>query len=50
SPGGWNIIGKTPLDLYNVDRQEPFLLVLGYKVQFYEITKQQFWEMKSKGV
>lgn len=50
SPGGWNIIGKTPLDLFNVDRQEPFLLALGDEVQFYEITKQQFWEMKSKGV
>ncbi|MGY4795060.1 5-oxoprolinase subunit PxpB [Lysinibacillus fusiformis] len=50
SPGGWNIIGKTPLDLFDVHGKEPFLFALGDEVQFYEITKQQFWEMKSKGV
>lgn len=50
SPGGWNIIGKTPLKLFNVNGKEPFLFELGDEVQFYEITKQQYWEMKSKGV
>ncbi|WP_155592915.1 5-oxoprolinase subunit PxpB [Lysinibacillus cavernae] len=50
SPGGWNIIGKTPLDLFDVNGKEPFLFALGDEVQFYEVTKQQFWEMKSKGV
>ncbi|MCG7434615.1 5-oxoprolinase subunit PxpB [Lysinibacillus fusiformis] len=50
SPGGWNIIGRTPLELFNVNGNEPFLFELGDEVQFYEITKQQYWEMKSKGV
>lgn len=50
SPGGWNIIGRTPLELFNVNGKEPFLFELGDEVQFYEITKQQYWEMKSKGV
>lgn len=50
SPGGWNIIGKTPFELFNVNGKEPFLFELGDEVQFYEITKQQYWEMKSKGV
>ena len=48
SPGGWNIIGKTPLDLFDAHGKEPFLFELGDEVQFYEITKEQFWEMKSK--
>ncbi|MFJ7918937.1 5-oxoprolinase subunit PxpB [Lysinibacillus fusiformis] len=50
SPGGWNIIGQTPFELFNVNGKEPFLFELGDEVQFYEITKQQYWEMKSKGV
>ncbi|WP_324730419.1 5-oxoprolinase subunit PxpB [Lysinibacillus fusiformis] len=50
SPGGWNIIGKTPFELFNINGKEPFLFELGDEVQFYEITKQQYWEMKSKGV
>lgn len=50
SQGGWNIIGKTPFDLFDANGKEPFLFELGDEVQFYEITKQQFWEMKSKGV
>ena len=37
-------------DLFDVHGKEPFLFALGDEVQFYEITKQQFWEMKSKGV
>ena len=50
SPGGWNIIGKTPFELFDLNGKEPFLFELGDEVQFYEITKQQFWEMKNKGV
>ncbi|WP_107924268.1 5-oxoprolinase subunit PxpB [Lysinibacillus parviboronicapiens] len=50
SPGGWNIIGKTPFTLFDVHEKNSFLFSLGDQVQFYEITKQEYSEIKSKGV
>ncbi|MGE7839667.1 5-oxoprolinase subunit PxpB [Lysinibacillus sp. NPDC093712] len=50
SPGGWNIIGKTPFNLFDIHGKDIFIFSLGDQVQFYEITKQEFLEIKSKGV
>lgn len=46
SPGGWNIIGKTPIDIYDPNREEPFFIRAGDQLQFYPISKEEFWEMK----
>jgi inhibitor of KinA len=42
SPGGWNIIGRTPLPLFDKDRTEPVLLQPGDRVRFYSITEDEF--------
>ena len=43
SPGGWNIIGKTPLQLFNTKNNEkPSLLSPGDVVKFKSITKEEF--------
>ena len=42
SPGGWNIIGKTPLDLFNKNKKNPLLIKPGNKVQFHLINKKDF--------
>ena len=42
SPGGWNIIGQTPLKLFDTTREEPVLLQSGDEVQFYSITEDEF--------
>ncbi|MBE8590097.1 5-oxoprolinase/urea amidolyase family protein [Pseudomonas sp. MAFF 301449] len=34
SPGGWQIIGVTPLQMWDLNRTEPALLRPGYKVRF----------------
>lgn len=34
SPGGWQIIGVTPLQMWDLQRAEPALLRPGYKVRF----------------
>lgn len=34
SPGGWQIIGRTPLKLFDKDRENPFLLKAGDSVRF----------------
>ncbi len=46
SPGGWNIIGRTPLDLYCLNRVEPFLIRAGDQLQFRSISLETFNEMK----
>ncbi len=41
SPGGWQIIGRTPLTLFNLDKGET-LLRPGDRVQFYSISADEF--------
>lgn len=38
SPGGWNIIGRTPWDLFNADLESPSRLKPGDKVKFFQIS------------
>jgi inhibitor of KinA len=45
SPGGWQIIGRTPLKLFDAERDEPTLLRAGDMVQFYPISKKEFEEI-----
>lgn len=42
SPGGWQIIGRTPSSLFDPERNNPFLLNHGDFVKFYEIDADQF--------
>ena len=47
TPGGWQIIGQTPLRLYDTHRQPPALLAAGDRVKFIAITEKQFEEAKN---
>jgi inhibitor of KinA len=42
SPGGWQIIGRTALKLFDPSAKEPTLLRSGDMVQFYSISKNEF--------
>lgn len=42
SPGGWNVIGRTPLRLFDVLRKLPALLRVGDRVRFRAITREEF--------
>lgn len=42
SPGGWQIIGKTPLRIFNKEKDEPVLLQPGDEIEFYSITEDEF--------
>lgn len=46
SPGGWNIIGRTPMKLFDKNRKPPMLIEPGTRYQFYRISKEKFesWE------
>ncbi|MEZ9304413.1 5-oxoprolinase subunit PxpB [Vibrio breoganii] len=45
SPGGWNIIGRTPIELYNPQHEPMTVLSPGGKVRFIAISKRQFIEL-----
>lgn len=42
SPGGWNIIGKTPVKLFNVKNKKPCVFKPGDEVRFIPIPKEEF--------
>lgn len=42
SPGGWNIIGRTPIELFLKNKKFPTLLKPGDKVKFKFISKKEF--------
>ena len=48
SPGGWNIIGRTPVRLFDSKKSDPVLLHAGDEVQFIPINLKQFHLAKSK--
>ncbi len=48
SPGGWNIIGKTPLNLFNINKKNTSLLSPGDTVMFKSITKKELLSFKNE--
>lgn len=46
SPGGWNIIGRTPLRLFDPQKSPPALLHAGDRVCFRAITRSEFEALK----
>lgn len=50
SPGGWNIIGRTPVDLFNIQKKPPIAVQMGDKVIFKAISKETFHVMKDIGL
>lgn len=42
SPGGWNIIGKTPIKLFNQNQENPSLINPGDEIKFKHISKNEF--------
>ncbi len=49
SPGGWRIIGRTPLTLFNPLRPPHFLLAAGDMVRFIPINEEQYTDLSEHG-
>lgn len=43
SPGGWQIIGRTPVILFDPERKPEFLLKPGMRVRFRAVDNYEFW-------
>ncbi len=47
TPGGWNLIGRTPLKLFVPDRTPPVLLRAGDRVKFRTISSEEFAKLEA---
>lgn len=47
SPGGWQIIGKTPIPPFDIHRKNPFLFKNGEKVKFRSISKVEYYKIET---
>ncbi|MEL6253907.1 MAG: 5-oxoprolinase subunit PxpB [Bacteroidota bacterium] len=50
APGGWQLIGKTPLEIFDSARPDPFLFHAGDELHFYPIDLSTFKEIEKKVV
>lgn len=50
SPGGWQLIGRTPLRLFDPEGEPPFLIDAGMWVRFRSIAKEEYDEIAAKVV
>ena len=48
SPGGWQLIGRTPLKLFAPERLNPFLYQAGDKIKFKPISAEEFFKSAKK--
>lgn len=48
-PSGWRIIGTTPVTLFSLEKEEPFLFSSGHYIKFMPISKEQFLSIKKMG-
>ncbi|WP_163578976.1 5-oxoprolinase subunit PxpB [Gracilibacillus saliphilus] len=48
SPGGWQIIGRTPVNLLPLADDRPTLLAPGDQIRFYPITKMEFEQLQNE--
>ncbi len=47
SPGGWRIIGVTPVRCYNPEREKPIPYMAGDYIKFESVSKKEFDELRS---
>jgi inhibitor of KinA len=48
TPGGWRLLGRTPIDMFQPDRTEMSLLAIGDRVRFVPISQEQFIKLRSE--
>ena len=48
SPGGWHIIGSSPIELFNPKENPPCFINAGDKVKFYSISKFEYLQIQDK--
>ena len=49
SPGGWRLIGRTPVKVYDPEREDPIVYRAGDYIRFYPITEAEFATIAAAG-
>jgi KipI family sensor histidine kinase inhibitor len=48
TPGGWQLIGRTPLKLYDPDKEPPVMLSAGDYVRYVSVSEEEYLEIKKQ--
>jgi inhibitor of KinA len=48
SPGGWNVIGRTPITVFNINSNRLSLFCAGDEIRYVSISEKEFYEIKNK--
>lgn len=48
SPGGWRLIGRTPVRLYDPHREPPVLYKAGDRIRFYPVSEQEYARIEAE--
>lgn len=48
SPGGWQLLGMTPIKTYDPEREAPILVEAGDYIRFVPVTEKEFLEIKKQ--
>jgi inhibitor of KinA len=48
TPGGWNLLGRTPLQMFRVDREPMEFVDVGDEVKFQPITRKEFAKLEKR--
>src|SRR3546814_6392715 len=48
SPGGWHLLGRTPVEQFDLGRDPPILLSAGDRVRFRPVEKAEYDELKKR--
>jgi inhibitor of KinA len=49
TPGGWRLLGRTPLAMFRADREELSLLSIGDRAKFVPISREEFAAAEAEG-
>ena len=47
TPGGWRLLGRTPVKMFQPERPEMSLLAIGDRVRFVAISREQFTKLEN---
>jgi allophanate hydrolase subunit 1 len=50
SPGGWQIIGRTPLRLFAPEKENPFLYEAGDCIRFVPVSMEMYERLRQKEI
>ena len=50
SPGGWNLVGRTPVNIFDQRKENSILLSIGDKITFKPISSDKFEELLEKNI